>query len=132
LCKRCAADRALLLYNANKEARDATHDAWRKANLGRGVEYYRRWYKKHPEKYALKNRESASRRQAGTKASRIAYETVLERDGMVCHICSIVIADMSDLHFDHVIPLARGGAHHADNIKPAHALCNLQKGAKIA
>jgi 5-methylcytosine-specific restriction endonuclease McrA len=57
---------------------------------------------------------------------------VLERDGMVCHVCAGSIADLSDLHFDHVIPLARGGAHHADNIKPAHALCNLRKSDKIA
>lgn len=132
LCKRCWADRALIFYHANKEEKNAKLRAWRKANPGVGVEYYRRWYKKYPEKYALKNRESASRRQTGTKASRIAYEAVLDRDGMVCHICSSAIADLSDLHFDHVIPLARGGAHHADNIKPAHALCNLRKGAKIA
>ena len=32
---------------------------------------------------------------------------------------------------DHVIPLARGGTHSNDNIRPAHAKCNLRKSSKL-
>jgi 5-methylcytosine-specific restriction endonuclease McrA len=173
LCKRCWADRSLLSYYANREARNEYNRAYRAANPerikrnfaewykanadkqaakylenrerhleynrkrraanpGAGTQHSREWRKRNPEKYALRNRENSRRRQTGQTASRVAYAAVLERDGMVCHICTGSIADLSDLHFDHVMPLARGGAHHADNIKPAHALCNMRKSDKIA
>lgn len=51
---------------------------------------------------------------------------------MVCHICTCDIESLADLHFDHVVPLAKGGTHTADNIRPAHALCNLRKSDKVA
>jgi len=50
---------------------------------------------------------------------------------MVCHICTEGIASLDDLHFDHVIPLSKGGPHAAENIRPSHALCNLRKGARL-
>lgn len=117
-----------------QEHREELREYYRKrraANPGGENKYSRAWRERNPEKYALRNRENSRRRQTGTTASRVAYAAVLERDGMLCHLCGGSIADLSDLHFDHVIPLARGGAHHADNIKPAHALCNMRKGARI-
>jgi len=36
-----------------------------------------------------------------------------------------------DLHFDHVIPLSKGGPHTYDNIRPAHSWCNMRKGTKL-
>lgn len=50
---------------------------------------------------------------------------------MVCHICTEAIASLDDLHFDHVIPLAKGGPHAAENIRPAHAICNIRKSARL-
>lgn len=32
---------------------------------------------------------------------------------------------------DHIVPLARGGSHSADNVQSAHLLCNLRKGARV-
>ena len=34
-------------------------------------------------------------------------------------------------HVDHIIPLARGGAHHPDNLRIITAEENLRKGAKL-
>ena len=56
---------------------------------------------------------------------------VLERDGMVCGICSEPIEDRADLHIDHIHPVARGGRSELDNLQPAHALCNIRKGARV-
>jgi 5-methylcytosine-specific restriction endonuclease McrA len=36
------------------------------------------------------------------------------------------------LHIDHLIPIAKGGPDTLDNVRPAHALCNLKKGSKLA
>jgi 5-methylcytosine-specific restriction endonuclease McrA len=124
--------------NADKEAakyleqREALREYYRKkraANPGAETEYSRKWRKANPEKWALRNREN-QRRRRGDKP--VNYTAIIERDGMVCHICSNPIEGLADLHMDHVIPLARGGAHHEDNIKPAHALCNMRKSDKIA
>ena len=69
-------------------------------------------------------------------------QDVLEKWGTDCHICGQVI-DMAaprrvgdqnwemSLHLDHVIPLVKGGSHTLDNVKPAHALCNITKGARL-
>lgn len=66
----------------------------------------------------------------GATVGKVDYTKLLEIYGTVCHICGGAIQD-GNLHFDHVIPLSRGGSHSMDNIKPAHASCNQQKFNKI-
>ena len=120
---------------------EATEDKDRRRDRGRRyyadpdrrermLERHRKWSTANPEV----GRENASRRRArigATETEKVDFAAIIERDGMVCHICGDDIPDMSDLHFDHVIPLSKGGAHSYDNIKPSHAACNLRKGAKI-
>lgn len=128
-------------YEANKETLAATRKVSyvknREAFLQRAVDYRKAnpgksdgWRKKNPEKWALANREN-QRRRRGTRGERPDYRAILERDGMICHLCLEEIPSLEVLHFDHVIPLAKGGAHSMDNIKPSHAACNLSKGAKL-
>jgi hypothetical protein len=57
---------------------------------------------------------------------------VLDRHGMTCWLCSLPIADRRDLHMDHVIPWSKGGSDDADNLRPAHAKCNVSRGNKEA
>lgn len=87
------------------------------------------WRKKNPELWALRNRENQRRRRGSDEPVR--YEAILERDGMHCHICDTEIPSLDVLHFDHVIPLSKGGLHSEENIKPSHAACNLSKGARM-
>ena len=56
-------------------------------------------------------------------------DDVLDKWGMDCHICKTPI-DIDNWHMEHVHPLAKGGSHTLENVKPSHPLCNLQKGAK--
>lgn len=49
---------------------------------------------------------------------------------MMCHICKTAVDD-SLLHYDHVVPLARGGAHTNENIAVSHAVCNIRKSDKL-
>lgn len=90
----------------------------------------RRWREANPERMAAVNREAQSRRRAGG-GEKVDYEAILSEHGMVCHICTDDIAGRGDLHFDHVVPLAKGGPHIASNIRPSHAACNLRKRARI-
>lgn len=108
--------------------------AWQNADRAANREKYReknRRERQGNEVYTLRNREASRRRQVGTTYSRILYSTVLERDGMTCHLCSGPIASLDDLHFDHVIPLAKGGEHTVENVRPSHALCNLRKSDRL-
>ena len=50
---------------------------------------------------------------------------------MVCHICGGEVGSLADLNMDHVIPLARGGTHTYDNIRPSHKRCNQRKHVKL-
>lgn len=74
---------------------------------------------------------SASRREWMAAAEYVDYGVVVEIHGMICHICRLDIASMDDVHIDHVIPRARGGSHTYENVRPAHARCNLRKHVKL-
>ena len=63
-------------------------------------------------------------------AEPVDYDAILRRDLGYCHICGKPVHP-DELHFDHVIPLARGGAHSTENISVAHAICNLRKGTSL-
>lgn len=74
--------------------------------------------------------EVTIRRTKILNASPVSYQQVLEQHGMWCHICGGAIETRKQLQFDHVVPLHRGGPHSANNIRPAHAFCNISKGTK--
>jgi 5-methylcytosine-specific restriction endonuclease McrA len=53
---------------------------------------------------------------------------VWTRDGGACVYCG----SKSDLHFDHVIPVSKGGGNSDQNLQILCQLCNLKKSDKIA
>lgn len=114
-------------YEANRDAALARRADYRRRNPGAGTA----WRKANPERWALQNRENARRRAKAKGSERVDYAAILAEHGMVCHICGGEIPTLDDLHFDHVIPLARGGLHVPENIRPSHAVCNLRKGVRF-
>ena len=58
-------------------------------------------------------------------------QAVLARDGWTCGLCEGTINGRADLHIDHIKPWAHGGPTSLNNLQPAHAACNIRKGAKI-
>lgn len=132
-------------FQANKKQRLTKAAAWRKANPEKARAYVRAWVAAHPEELAESRRQWKLRnphksheqnairraRLRGATTDKVDYETIIERDGLVCHICSAMVTKAT-LSFDHVVPLARGGAHSMDNIKVAHRRCNYAKGARVA
>jgi 5-methylcytosine-specific restriction endonuclease McrA len=63
-------------------------------------------------------------RRATTKAMRLA---VWERDGGRCVECG----SRFDLQYDHIIPLALGGAHTVENLQILCSTCNQKKGVSL-
>jgi 5-methylcytosine-specific restriction endonuclease McrA len=127
--KERALTRSRLVVLANPERTRAIGRAYYRRNVESRRANTRRYFREHPEK----NRELASRRRAREREAfidQVNYEAIWLRDSGICHLCGGAV-ERSACHFDHVIPLAKGGAHSMENIKVAHARCNLRKGSKV-
>jgi 5-methylcytosine-specific restriction endonuclease McrA len=126
------------LYSWCNETRDPAVEAVRQARYratpegrAKALARQRKWNADNPERA----REQVRRYQARKLVQSVGvvdYAAILERHGMLCHLCETEIPSLDTLHFDHVIPLSKGGPHSEDNIRPSHATCNLRKGAKLA
>jgi hypothetical protein len=65
-----------------------------------------------------------TRREAIPTAVKLA---VYERDGGACRSCGA----RSDLQFDHIIPIAKGGGNSEPNVQILCGRCNREKSAQI-
>ncbi len=107
-------DKSRKYYATHKAEECQRSDSYRRANL---------------TKYA----EAEARRRAlirATEIVRVDYERIKIRDRMVCHICRKPV-QLNELHFDHVVPLSKGGPHVESNIAVSHANCNRSKSARL-
>jgi 5-methylcytosine-specific restriction endonuclease McrA len=130
-------DRCLVLskawYGANKERRHSSNVQWKKLHPEKGREYSLARRLKNTERYRLQRSGDGAKRRArkkGATVSRVDFNAVAKRDRMTCYLCNRRVAK-SDLSFDHVTPLAKGGVHAPENLKVAHLKCNISKGAKL-
>lgn len=107
---------------------------WRAANKAHVASVTRSWINANRTRVRVMKRGTSGRRRAllrSRRIGRVSLVKILARDGMVCHLCTLAIVALDDLHFDHVVPLSRGGEHSMANIKPSHAGCNLRKNNKL-
>lgn len=95
-----------------------------------GRSYEQQKYAKRPELYKGKVRRRKALKRT-TQVERVDLEVLLAAHGRVCHLCGWEIAADMQMHWDHVIPLSRGGTHTADNLAPSHGSCNDWKGARL-
>lgn len=102
----------------------------------------------HSQRTRLWERSDPARTKVG-QATRSARRRALERQQSVigapvtwrlleqkhrywagrCWLCGRRVPD-SELNWDHVIALARGGLNIVANLRPTHALCNTRKGQR--
>lgn len=89
----------------------------------------RRKYANNPEVYKGRQRRRRARAY-GSRTEPVDLKAVLAgyvaEHGFVCHICGWEISE-GQMHFDHIVPLNRGGADVAENIALAHSTCNTWK-----
>jgi 5-methylcytosine-specific restriction endonuclease McrA len=144
-----AAERAWYAVNKEKKAEwhrrwlaenldkaGAGERRWREANASRARAAERLWREANPDRV----REHQHRRRdnfapcdhpACLTIGVIPFAMQLFRP--VCAYCARHLdykarqGDPAFVHFDHVVPLSRGGLHCIDNIRPACATCNLSK-----
>ena len=93
---------------------------------------WHRYATKHRERCLAKKVASESKRRAakkGCETSQIDFAAIVTAAHGMCGICHEPIGN-ERTHFDHIVPLARGGAHVQHNLQLAHARCNIRKGAR--
>lgn len=56
-------------------------------------------------------------------------KTIWDRDSGMCGLCSLPVG-LEEFHPDHIIPKSKGGPFTAENLRPAHPLCNRRRGAR--
>lgn len=90
----------------------------------------------------VRERERAKNRRRKASLSKPYNELqVIATYGGKCYLCGLAIDFMaprkcgvdgweSGFHVDHVIPISAGGQDCLDNVRPTHAVCNLQKASK--
>lgn len=132
-------------YLANRAAIIAKVQQWTIENPERARARRQRYYADHGEKiraYVRQwNTENPDRRVAA-RARRRAWQqgdprTVTARDLTrlllhyrgACAYCTTPLT--AGLHWDHVIPLSRGGRHAIGNLVPACPSCNYDKAARL-
>ena len=101
--------------------------------------------KKAANEYRLQNpdkRADAQQRRRALKAGaiieRVLRSDILARDGPNCQFCGIETKQPmhkkpspEDRHYDHIIPLSRGGAHTMENTRILCASCNGHKHSRL-
>jgi 5-methylcytosine-specific restriction endonuclease McrA len=129
---------------ANPEkARDQAR-AWRAANREKARERVRAWYAANPEKAREKQRawreanpEKAREKEHRRRARKAAngVHTVTPRDLARLAAAPCAHAHLGDCHgpthVDHVVPIARGGAHGIGNLQALCARHNASKGDRL-
>ena len=135
-CRPCAAKRMRNRRQADPVAAARARRRQYETDPERHRERRRRWREANPERARAESRRNTQLRRAallGVDAEVFDDIEIFERDDWLCGICGTAIApertypDPHSVSLDHVLPLARGGAHTRSNVQAAHLQCNLRK-----
>lgn len=94
--------------------------------------------RKSTPRYKEMMRKLRKLRGTGYRKSEI-FEVLIERDGAVCGICGGDLPKNEEgsyfhplVHVDHIVPVSKGGEKKAlENLRLAHAPCNIKRGNRV-
>lgn len=119
-------------YAANPEL----HRARIKRKRDRNREAFNAWsreWKKNSPTYKAKRVAYEAKRKASITSCVDAVNRFIEhirsKKRVRCYYCADVVSG-SSVHFDHIMPLAKGGSHSPENLCASCPSCNLKKGTK--
>lgn len=141
-CSKCRRFRSVESFSGDKRAVDglqsqckacicANGKKWRVDNPEKWRAARSGWKGANPDKVRAIHRNTSHKRYQQKKGgglgavNLLAWETAQRK---VCHWCGIRCA--REFHVDHIIPLAKGGAHEVTNLCIACPSCNLRKAAR--
>lgn len=111
----------------------STRQQWRNSNRDKVNASSRSWAKKNrPKRRALeaKRRLLETAAAINLKSIKAWMQRVLDSESAVCYYCQNTV-EKENIHFDHIIPLSKGGNHSPDNLCVSCATCNQSKSDKF-
>lgn len=125
---------------ANRQRKKLTDKLWAEKNKDKIAEASRRYREANPQKVAAIKRAQAkrhpetikknsSRRRARLANNGVYLVTKKEVARLMRQPC--VYCGAKSQHIDHVVPIAKGGAHKIGNLVPACQPCNQRKSDKF-
>ena len=128
VCKQCHAEycRGRYISKQSKQKQYENFLRWKNKNLERRREISREWERNNPE-----NSDRRRKRKLNAKGSHTIEQRILKYIfwGEKCAYCKKEL-NFKKIHWDHVIPLVRGGTNFISNMRPACGFCNASKGSK--
>ena len=103
---------------------------WKRDNQEMLWEYHRehsrKWRKENPESIIAAANKSRAKRQNAPRedVSKQQLKDLFERQRGCCAICK---KKLTKKHLDHIMPLAKGGAHEIKNLQYLCPRCNVRK-----
>ncbi len=101
-------------YAEHKESINAKSKAWRAKNRDKRLAA-------HAKRRALKKAAAIT-----LKGIQAFMTKVLSNPTAICYYCEKRLSTR-DIHFDHIVPLGKGGPHSADNLCVSCEYCNCSK-----
>lgn len=126
----CGAVKPVSEFHKNSDYSDGLNSLCKSCNYSRVA----KWARENPEWSRLQCGAWRARK-IGNRVDDFNWEDLVHHwlaNGFrpdQCHLCGEIgeYGGIAGLHIDHVIPIARGGAHAMDNLRPACADCNHMK-----
>lgn len=128
--RRKAAERMRAWTARNPEKVAERNRKWAAANQGHVKALAKARYANDPEAAKQWRDLRRARIKGGSVDGPVDRQAIIARDGGRCHLCGGYPTGL-DLTLDHVVPLARGGAHTEANLRVACRSCNSRKAASV-
>ena len=142
VCSKCNVEKPVSEFYYRRE-RDSVYSRCKECS----IDDVKKWRKENPDRVKenkeryLSNPESKERelersrvwraRKRDTEIGSVpSLLELVDRQGGKCANCKVK-GKRVVWHLDHVIPLAKGGTHTADNVEALCSFCNVRKGAKM-
>jgi 5-methylcytosine-specific restriction endonuclease McrA len=122
---------------AHREEQNAYHRAYYDGHREEMLASQAAYKAAHPEKVREHARRSSARRRGAMTCEHAGCLTLgpvqlaWQINQHACYLCGTPLWQGVNLTLDHVLPVALGGLHCADNLRPACLPCNRRKGARV-
>ena len=118
-------------YKVNKHELDKKNIEYRNKNTDKVKHWKKRDYKRNVQVYKNRSKDYKAKKRIATphKAEKLNYQAIYEMTPY-CFYCNRPLK-LKEVHFDHFIPLSKGGLHIKQNIKVSCAHCNISKHNKM-